>query len=216
MSDSEDRKDQIEGATPPEPSEKRPLGFEQTLAPPAPGLSDRRLFLKLSLFGAAAAMLPSAVHAALQKGELSPVELPYKNSLDFKDLAGVLSDGDGKEGNYSLTGGGDLYIDAGGSVFLSNVKATGVYVSGDLNEGTISAVQPMASMAGKYSGTTLNAATTVLYSDANVKQQPATLRVDGDLYKGASSLNLAVDFQAQTVPGGGIGVVATWRRTICC
>lgn len=217
MSDSEDLKDQVEGAPQPEAPEKRPLGFEQSVAPPAANLTDRRLFLKLSLLGAAASLLPAAVHAALPGGgDLTPVALPYRNSLSFKDLPGVLSDRDGAQSNYSLTGSGDLYIDAGGNIFLSNVNASGVYVSGDLNEGKISAVQPMASMAGKYSGTTVDASTTVLYSDANVKQQPATLRLNGTLAKGYSDLSLGVDFRISVGTGPDIGIVATWRRTICC
>jgi hypothetical protein len=223
-SHQDDPQDQIEASpasAAPESVAKRPLGFEQEVAPPDPRLTGRRLFLKLSLLGAAATLLPAAARA-LSGGTTgtgsgnTPVVLPYRNTLPLSNQPAVLSDLDGATGNYVVSGSGDLYIDTAGNIFLSNIQAHGTYVSGALNVGPISAVQPMAAMAGKYTGTTVNAATTVLYSDNNVKQQPATLQLAGDLYQGGGNLQIGVEFQAAAEPGGGVGVEVGWSRTICC
>ena len=95
MAHSEDPKDKAEDISSPEQITKKPLGFEQEVAPADPNLAGRRLFLKLALFGAAAAMVPQGVQAALEgvSGEGKPVELPYKNTLDFKEQLGTLTDG---------------------------------------------------------------------------------------------------------------------------
>lgn len=207
----DDPKDRSDEVPTPEAADKQPLGFEQEVAPADPSLAGRRLFLKLALFGAAATMLPEAVRAAISQ---SPVDLPYKNTLEFKDQPGTLTNPEGKEGYYRVSGSGDFYIDAAGTIFLSNVKATGIFHSGVLNVGTISVVQPTASMAGKYSDTQVDASSTVLYSDKDVKQQPATLRVGGSLYKGGADLAMGVEFRSSFDPGDSyIGV--SWTKATC-
>jgi hypothetical protein len=217
MAHSDDPKDQPEDVSSPEQATKKPLGFEQEVAPADPSLAGRRLFLKLALFGAAAAMVPQGVQAALQRVDnvdrSSPVELPYKNTLAFQDQPGTLTDGK-EQGEYLVSGTGDLYIDAAGGIFLSNVQATGTWVSG-LNVGTISVVQPTPAAAGKYSGTALEANTTVLYSDAEARQQPASLRLAGDLYTGGASLNIGVDFQRVSTTRPDVYVQVTWSKATC-
>lgn len=215
MSHSDDLKDRPEGATAPEAVEKQPLGFEQTVAPADPSLTGRRLFLKLALFGAAASMIPETVLAAVQSAGGSPVALPYRNSLTFKQQQATLGDASGPESIYLVDGDGNLYIDAGGNVFLSNIQATGTFVSGNLNVGPISIVQPAASMAGKYVGTQLNASTTVLYSDRESQQQPAMLRLAGTLANGDSTITITVGFPPTTRPGGDIYVEVGWTKVTC-
>lgn len=201
MADSDDLKDHPGQDLDPGASEKRPLGFEQEQAPPDPG---RRLVLKLALMGAAAALAPNAANAfALTGGTAAaadPVDRPYSNRLVLADTPGVLSDGV-SEGDYLVSGQGDLYIDAAGVAFLSNIQLTGRYVSGALDHGTISIVQPTPSRAGEYRDTRLAASTTVLYSDATTKQQPSSFQVYGDLAKGSSRLSAEVN-----VSGGSSGI----------
>ena len=218
MSHSDDLKDRPEDATAPEAVEKQPLGFEQTVAPADPSLTGRRLFLKLALFGAAASMVPEAVMAAVQ-GEPTasegPVGLPYKNGLNFKQQPATLGDSKGPESTYLVDGDGDLYIDAGGNVFLSNIRATGTFASGSLNVGPISIVQPAASLAGKYAGTQLNASTMVLYSDRESQQQPANLSLTGTLAKANSTVTITVGFPPPGRPGGDIYVEVGWSKVTC-
>jgi hypothetical protein len=191
MADSDDLKDHPDKDLGPGASEKQPLGFEQEQAPPDPG---RRLVLKLALMGAAAALAPNAANAFAITGEGTagePVDRPYSNRLVLEDTPGILSDGV-SEGNYLVSGQGDLYIDAAGVAFLSNIQLTGKYVSGALNNGTISIVQPTPSRAGMYKDTQLAASTTVLYSDNTAKQQPSSFQVHGELAKGSSRLSAEV------------------------
>lgn len=215
MSHADDRKDRSEEVPTPEVTEKQPLGFEQEVAPADPSLTGRRLFLKLALFGAAASMLPAAVQAVIKGETASPVELPYRNSLSFREQPGTLSDGNGAESIYLVTGRGDLYIDAAGSIFLSNIQATGTYASGSLDVGTISAVQPMATMSGKYAGSKVDASTTVLYSDREVKQQPATMRIAGSLAKGSGDLSLMLDFDRVGAQQPHIYIGIGWKKATC-
>ena len=210
MAHSDDPKDQAGDVPAPEQVTKNPLGFEQEAAPADPALADRRLFLKLALFGAAAAALPAGVEAALQG---KPVTLPYRNSLAFKDQPATLTDGK-SQGEYLVTGNGELYIDAAGSIFLSNIRATGLWVSG-LNVGAISLVQPTPTAAGKYTGTTVEASTTVLYSDAEAMQQPATLQVTGDLRQGGAALSIGVDFRTTDRRRPDVYVGVTWSKATC-
>ncbi len=217
MSHSDDLKDRPEDATAPEAVEKQPLGFEQTVAPADPSLTGRRLFLKLALFGAAASMVPDAVMAAVQ-GEPTaegPVGLPYKNTLAFRRQEATLSDDKGNESIYLVNGDGDLYIDAGGNVFLSNIKANGTFASGKLDAGPISIVQPAASMAGKYTDTSIDASTMVLYSDKFSQQQPAQLRVAGTLAKANSSLSIGVGFNTINPRQPDIYVEVGWSKVTC-
>ncbi len=215
MSHSDDLKDRPEDATAPEAVEKQPLGFEQTVAPADPSLTGRRLFLKLALFGAAASMVPEAVLAAVKGATTSPVALPYRNGLAFKQQPATLGDAKGPESTYLVDGDGDLYIDAGGNVFLSNIRATGTFVSGSLDVGAISIVQPAASLAGKYAGTELDASTTVLYSDRESQQQPANLRLTGTLAKANSTVTITVGFPPPGRPGGDIYVEVGWSKVTC-
>jgi hypothetical protein len=207
MSDADDRKDQT--------AAKTPLGFEQEVAPADPSLTGRRLFLKLALFGAAASMIPAAAVQAFAAEASSAVDLPYKNTLEFRDQPGTLSDGKGAESIYRVSGSGDLYIDAAGTVFLSNIRATGIHESGTLNVGTISAVQPMASMAGRYDGTGVDASTTVLYSDRDVTQQPATMRIAGNLSKGSGDMAISLGFHRPIGPISDVYVGVSWSKATC-
>lgn len=215
MSQEGDRQDRIDEVPTPEAAAKRPLGFEQEVAPADPSLTGRRLFLKLALFGAAASMLPAAAIQAFAGEASSAVELPYTNTLAFKDQPGTLSDGKGRESIYRVSGSGDLYIDAAGTVFLSNIQATGIHESGTLNVGTISVVQPMATMAGRYQGTGVDASTTVLYSDRDVTQQPATLRIAGNLSQGSGDISISVGFHRPIGPISDVYVEVGWSKATC-
>lgn len=189
MSDSDDLKNHPDQDPHPQASEKQPLGFEQEQAPPDAG---RRLVLKLALLGAAAALTPKgAAEAFALSSSGEPVDRPYSNRLVLEETPGILSDGV-NEGHYLVSGQGDLYIDAAGVVFLSNIQLKGRYVSGALNHGTISVVQPTPSRAGEYKDTRLAASTTVLYSDAKTAQQPSSFGVAGDLTKASSRLSAEV------------------------
>jgi hypothetical protein len=211
MANSDDRKDQPEEIS----ADKQPLGFEQEVAPADPSLTGRRLFLKLALFGAAASMIPEGVMAGIA-GSTEPVPLPYRHTLFLQNEKATLSDG-GQESTYLVSGAGDLYIDAGGNVFLSNLRATGTFESGDLDVGPMSMVQPAAAMAGRYDGTTIKASTTVLYSDNLSKQQPATLQLNGTLARGNGDVTIGVGFQRAIGTGSGsdIGVVVGFQKVTC-
>jgi len=218
MADFDDPKDRIEEESTPNASEKRPLGFEQE---PSPANLGRRLILKFALMGTAAALLPKGGEASLQGGADEtpdpgvPVERPYSRGLSFQDQPAILSDSKGDQGQYLVSGQGDLYIDAQGSVFLSNIQATGRYVGGTLNHGTFSVVQPTPSLAGTYSKTRLEAQTTVLYSDGGVKQQPAMMKVSGEVYQGGS--NIWTDIHIEGSSGSGVDweIRIGWSKATC-
>lgn len=209
MSNPDDRKDQPEEIS----AEKQALGFEQEVAPADPSLTERRLFLKLALFGAAASMVPEGVMATVA-GSAAPVPLPYRNTLSLRDEQATLSDGD-RQSTYLVSGAGDLYIDAGGNVFLSNLRANGTFASGNLDVGPVSIVQPAATMAGRYDGTALKASATVLYSDNFSKQQPATLQLNGTLARGNGDLTIGVGFQRPIGTGPDVGVVVGFQKVTC-
>jgi hypothetical protein len=231
MSDFDDPKDPIEEepARSTGDSEKRPLGFEQE---PSPADMGRRLVLKFALMGTAAALLPKGVEAALQ-GDAepgqptsvvpgagtgtagAPVVRPYSRQLSFQNQPGTLSNDSGAQAQYSVSGQGDLYIDAQGNVILSNVQATGLYVSGVLNHGTISVTQPTPSIAGTYTGTHVQATTTVLYSDAGTPQQPAAMTVSGDVYQGGSNLWVDVDINGSSGSGVDWRIRVGWSKATC-
>jgi hypothetical protein len=220
MADFDPKDRQDEDPTPSaSENEKRPLGFKEE--PAAPANTGRRLLLKFALMGSAAALLPKGVEAALQgstdpdTGEQVPVELPYKYHLSFRGQPGTLSDTKGAQGNYAVDAEGDLYIDAQGSVFLSNVRAIGRYVSGGLNHGPISIVQPAPSHAGQYVGTQIQAAMTVLYSDAKTPQQPAAFRMGGNVARGNGDIWVDVDISGGTGSGIEWEVQVGWSKATC-
>ncbi len=210
MSDFDDPQESI-----PDDSEKRPLGFEQE---PSPADVGRRLILKFALMGTAAALLPKAGEAIVinqNPDSGAPVERPYSRQLSFQNQPGTLTDNTGAQGQYSVSGGGDLYIDAQGNVVLSNVRATGLYVSGALNHGTISVTQPTPSIAGQYVGTRIQATTTVLYSDAGTPQRPAAMKVGGEVYQGGSNIWTDIDIHGSSGSGIDWEVRVGWSKATC-
>ncbi|HTQ78723.1 MAG TPA: hypothetical protein VMM92_01920 [Thermoanaerobaculia bacterium] len=223
--------------TRPDDPEKQPLGFQEEPAAPSPEMPERRLLLKIALWGAAGAAFLSqdALHAFTASpsspgdtldpspGEPQPqpgsslqvpVKLPYANALSFQSQPGALSDADGNQGLYSVSGSGNLQIDGNGTVYLSNIQATGTYVSGALNVGTISIVQPTPSMAGTYKSTTVNAQAMVLYSDGKSSQVPSSFTAQGQIYQGGSDLQIGVQVSVNgRKPDWGVTV--TWTKATC-
>lgn len=169
-----------------------PLRFDvEPAVPECANKPSRRLFIKLTWTTAAVSYVaPKIAHAGAGPGGLSPAEvpLPFRQEFAVEGLEGRI---EGSPEVYEFSLNGTLDIDEAGAAAVTGLSMRGTPPAG----GDVISIEQREDGGGTYADTQLDVRIPVLYSDGELEDVSAILRMQGTLTtaEGDVDISLTVD-----------------------